>query len=75
MTAEVFRLLTAAVTAAHPTTYCCGGLAKRLSVDEFKLRDCAQILLVRERRRFFLARRLCAGCQEIDDVFGLKNVQ
>ncbi len=72
---DLARILTDAVVAAHPRAFCCTCLAKKLTVDELRLRDCAQVLLVRERRRFFLGRRPCPGCREVHDVFGLKALE
>ena len=64
----LLRQLAGAVQEQHPLAYCCACLAQRLGVDEGKVRDTAQMLLVRQRQRFVLARHACAGCRETDHL-------
>ena len=63
--------LARAVENAHPLAHCCACLAARLNVDEFRLRDMAQLLLFHERRRFLLMQRTCANCGETDEMLFL----
>ena len=54
--------------AQHPLAECWPCLARKIRVDQGRLRDAAQLLLVAEREAFVLAHRSCATCGAADEV-------
>ena len=62
---DLVRQLAVVIETQHPVVHCWACLARRLGAEEGKVRDGAQQLVITERRRFVLARRSCAGCEEM----------
>ena len=58
--------LAAAIQERHPFVYCWPCLAAVLGAEEANIRDTAQILVLRQRKRFVLRLRICVGCGAAD---------
>ena len=65
---DLARQLAAAIETEHPVVHCWACLARRFGTEEGKIRDAAQQLLMMEPGRFALARRSCAGCEQVDGM-------
>ena len=65
---DLARQLAAAIETEHPVVHCWACLAWRFGSEEGKIRDAAQQLLMMEPGRFALARRSCAGCEQVDGM-------
>jgi len=59
-TPDLRRHLADLIKTEHPFVYCWSCLAAKLRIEEPKLRDTAQMLVVGQRQDFVLARRECA---------------